>query len=74
MENIVINNSAGNAPNNRSDGLPAAHNSDGFDVSSCNDTIIRNNWVSNQDDCKFDMVHDIVEEICSCMINRRGYH
>jgi len=62
MENIVINNAAGNAPNNRSDGLPAAHNSDGFDVSSCNDTVIRNNWVSNQDDCTLDMVDKTFKE------------
>lgn len=54
MENIVLNNSAGNAPNNRSDGLAAAHNTDGFDVSSCNDTVIQNNTVLNQDDCERD--------------------
>ncbi|EMC96022.1 glycoside hydrolase family 28 protein [Baudoinia panamericana UAMH 10762] len=51
LENIVLDNSAGNAPNNRSGGLPAAHNSDGFDLSSCNNTIIQNSVVSNQDDC-----------------------
>ncbi|KAK4547939.1 hypothetical protein LTR36_010658 [Oleoguttula mirabilis] len=51
MENIVLNNTAGNAPNNRSDGLAAAHNTDGFDVSSCNNTIIRHSTVLNQDDC-----------------------
>lgn len=51
MANIVLNNTAGNAPNNISDGLAAAHNTDGFDVSSCNNTIIRDSTVLNQDDC-----------------------
>ncbi|KAK5120236.1 hypothetical protein LTR85_006442 [Meristemomyces frigidus] len=51
MSGIVLNNTAGNAPNNRSDGLAAAHNTDGFDVSSCNNTIIRDSTVLNQDDC-----------------------
>jgi len=51
MENIVLNNSAGNAPNNRSDGLAAAHNTDGFDISGCNNTILRDSTVYNQDDC-----------------------
>jgi polygalacturonase len=51
LENIVLNNTAGNAPNNRSGGLPAAHNTDGFDLSSCNNTIVRNSVVLNQDDC-----------------------
>ncbi|CAJ2511684.1 Uu.00g073090.m01.CDS01 [Anthostomella pinea] len=51
MENIVLNNTAGNAPNNRSAGLPAAHNTDGFDISSSNDTVLRGSTVVNQDDC-----------------------
>ncbi|KAK3669431.1 hypothetical protein LTR78_010691 [Recurvomyces mirabilis] len=51
IENIVLNNTAGNAPNSRSGGLAAAHNTDGFDVSTCNNTIIRNSKVLNQDDC-----------------------
>ncbi|KAK3075334.1 hypothetical protein LTR53_001403 [Teratosphaeriaceae sp. CCFEE 6253] len=51
MENIVLNNTAGNAPNARSGGLPAAHNTDGFDLSSCNNTIVRDCTVLNQDDC-----------------------
>ena len=51
MENIVLNNTAGNAPNSKSGGLPAAHNTDGFDVSSCNETVIRDSTVLNQDDC-----------------------
>lgn len=51
MENIILNNTAGNAPNNRSGGLPAAHNTDGFDISSTNGMILRDSTVLNQDDC-----------------------
>lgn len=51
MENILLNNTAGNAPNNRSDGLAAAHNTDGFDISSTNGMILRDSTVLNQDDC-----------------------
>ncbi|KAL1606118.1 hypothetical protein SLS59_003243 [Nothophoma quercina] len=48
---ITLNNSAGYAPNNRSNGLPASHNSDGFDLASTNDTKVRDSVVINQDDC-----------------------
>ncbi|KZM22972.1 polygalacturonase [Ascochyta rabiei] len=48
---ITLNNSAGYAPNARSNGLPASHNSDGFDISSTNDTKVRDSVVINQDDC-----------------------
>lgn len=48
---ITLNNSAGDAPNNRSNGLAASHNSDGFDISSCNNLTLRDSWVRNQDDC-----------------------
>lgn len=51
MENIVLNNSAGNAPNARSSGLPAAHNTDGFDISTTNGMVLKNSIVLNQDDC-----------------------
>ncbi|TKA30620.1 hypothetical protein B0A50_02340, partial [Salinomyces thailandicus] len=51
MENIFLNQTAGAAPNNRSDGLAAAHNTDGFDISSCNNTVVKNSTVLNQDDC-----------------------
>lgn len=51
MHNMFLDNSAGDAPNARSNGLPAAHNSDGFDVSTTNDTLIYSNVVYNQDDC-----------------------
>jgi len=48
---LTLDNSAGNAPNAASGGLPAAHNSDGFDVSSSNNMIITSTTVINQDDC-----------------------
>jgi polygalacturonase len=51
VHHITLNNSAGYAPNNRSNGLPASHNSDGFDLGSSNDTKIRDSVVINQDDC-----------------------
>jgi polygalacturonase len=51
VHHITLNNSAGYAPNNRSNGLPAAHNSDGFGLSSTNDTKVRDSVVINQDDC-----------------------
>ncbi|KAH6612072.1 glycoside hydrolase [Boeremia exigua] len=51
IHHITLNNSAGYAPNNRSSGLAAAHNSDGFDLSSTNNTVVRDSIVINQDDC-----------------------
>jgi polygalacturonase len=51
MRNLLLDNSAGDAPNAISGGLPAAHNSDGFDISTTNDSIIYDNTVYNQDDC-----------------------
>lgn len=51
IRNLHLDNSAGNAPNNLSDGLPAAHNTDGFDVSSCTNLQITDTIVDNQDDC-----------------------
>ncbi|OAL04377.1 polygalacturonase precursor [Phaeosphaeriaceae sp. SRC1lsM3a] len=48
---ITLNNSAGYAPNDRSNGLAAAHNSDGFDLATTNDTKVRDSTVINQDDC-----------------------
>ena len=51
MRGMLLDNRAGDAPNFRSGGLPAAHNSDGFDVSTTNDSVIYNNIVYNQDDC-----------------------
>ena len=48
---LTLDNSAGNAPNSASDGLPAAHNTDGFDVSGSTNILITNTTVFNQDDC-----------------------
>jgi len=50
MSNLVIDNSQGDLPNKQSKGLPAGHNTDGFDVSASNLTI-ENCSVHNQDDC-----------------------
>lgn len=51
LSNIRLDNSAGNAANSASDGDPAAHNSDGFDISSTDNLILENSYVTNQDDC-----------------------
>lgn len=51
LENILLNNTAGEAPNNRSSGLAAAHNTDGFDISSTNGLTLKDSTVLNQDDC-----------------------
>ncbi|EMD36930.1 glycoside hydrolase family 28 protein [Gelatoporia subvermispora B] len=50
MSNLTVDNSAGNAPNSKSDGQPAGHNTDGFDVSTT-DLVIEDSTVINQDDC-----------------------
>lgn len=51
MQNINLDNTDGNAPNAMSSGLPAAHNSDGFDLSGTNNSFILSSVVNNQDDC-----------------------
>jgi polygalacturonase len=51
ISGLVLDNSAGDAPNNISDGLQAAHNTDGFDVSSSTNVLIEKTWIHNQDDC-----------------------
>jgi polygalacturonase len=51
FQDLVLNNTAGNAPNSISNGLPAAHNSDGFDVSTSSNIVIQRSVVYNQDDC-----------------------
>ncbi|PMD67042.1 glycoside hydrolase family 28 protein [Hyaloscypha bicolor E] len=51
MQNLFLDNSAGDAPNARSKGLPAAHNSDGFDLGSSSNFVITDSIVYNQDDC-----------------------
>ncbi|KAF7339121.1 Glycoside hydrolase family 31 protein [Mycena venus] len=51
ISGITIDNSLGDLPNNRSNGLPAGHNTDGFGISNANNVIIQNSSVHNQDDC-----------------------
>lgn len=51
IQNIILNNSLGDAPNNRSNGLSAAHNTDAFDVGNSVNLLIENCKVWNQDDC-----------------------
>lgn len=51
LNNIKLDNSAGNAANSASGGDPAGHNTDGFDISSTDNLILENSSVSNQDDC-----------------------
>lgn len=51
ITNIQINNTAGNAPNAISGGLAAAHNTDGFDISTTSNMILSSSTVNNQDDC-----------------------
>jgi polygalacturonase len=48
---LTLDNSAGDAANAASSGLPAAHNSDGFDISSTTNMVLSNTIVKNQDDC-----------------------
>ena len=48
---LVLNNTAGYAPNAASGGKPAAHNSDGFDISSSDYITLEDINVYNQDDC-----------------------
>ncbi|KAJ7927792.1 glycoside hydrolase [Mycena leptocephala] len=51
ISGITIDNSLGDLPNSRSNGLPAGHNTDGFGISNANNVIIQNSSVHNQDDC-----------------------
>ncbi|CAK5282056.1 unnamed protein product [Mycena citricolor] len=50
VRSINIDNSAGDVANSQSNGKPAGHNTDGFDVSG-NNVRIENSQVHNQDDC-----------------------
>ncbi|GAB1528444.1 hypothetical protein RhiTH_011638 [Rhizoctonia solani] len=50
VSKITIDNSAGNSANSLSGGKPAAHNTDGFDVST-SDVTIQDSIITNQDDC-----------------------
>ncbi|RKL32530.1 Polygalacturonase [Fusarium proliferatum] len=51
ISGLILDNRAGDKPNAKSGGLPAAHNSDGFDISSSDHVTLDNNHVYNQDDC-----------------------
>lgn len=48
---LTLNNTAGDQSNDSSDGDPAAHNSDGFDIKSSTNLLLQNTNVYNQDDC-----------------------
>ncbi|KAI0062528.1 endo-polygalacturonase PG2 [Artomyces pyxidatus] len=50
LAHLTVDNSLGDLPNAHSSGLPAGHNTDGFDVSA-NNLTIRDSVVMNQDDC-----------------------
>ncbi|KAJ3492759.1 hypothetical protein NLJ89_g11168 [Agrocybe chaxingu] len=47
MTNLTVDNAQGDVPNNQSNGLPAGHNTDGFDCSTTN-LVIENSYVHNQ--------------------------
>jgi polygalacturonase len=51
LENIVLNNTAGNKPNSESGKKSAGHNTDGFGFGSSDNVVLRNSKVWNQDDC-----------------------
>ncbi|QSZ31744.1 hypothetical protein DSL72_001312 [Monilinia vaccinii-corymbosi] len=51
VSGLNLDNSAGDAPNSRSKGKEAAHNTDGIDITSSDHVTIRNCTVRNQDDC-----------------------
>jgi polygalacturonase len=51
MENIVLDNRAGDKPNSESGKKSAGHNTDGFGFQSSDNIVLRNSKVWNQDDC-----------------------
>lgn len=51
MKSLTLDNSAGDAANSLSDGDPAAHNTDGFDISGSDTVTLQDITVYNQDDC-----------------------
>lgn len=51
VSGLNLDNSAGDAANSKSGGKPAAHNSDGFDISSSDHVTLDSIKVHNQDDC-----------------------
>lgn len=50
-QNILLNNTAGDAPNSASGSKAAAHNSDGFDIGASDYVTLSDIQVYNQDDC-----------------------
>lgn len=51
ISGLTLDNSAGDEPNDASGDKAAAHNSDGFDISSSDYVTLENISVINQDDC-----------------------
>ncbi|CAG8955002.1 hypothetical protein HYFRA_00008691 [Hymenoscyphus fraxineus] len=51
LRDLTLDNRNGDAPNERSEGKPAAHNSDGFGVMTSSNIVIRDSRIYNQDDC-----------------------
>ncbi|KAK7745865.1 hypothetical protein SLS53_002583 [Cytospora paraplurivora] len=51
VRGLLLNNTAGDAPNARSGAKAAAHNSDGFDIKSSDYVTLSATSVYNQDDC-----------------------
>lgn len=51
IQNIIVNNSLGDAPNDISNGLSAGHNTDAFNVGNCVNLLLQDCQVWNQDDC-----------------------
>lgn len=51
LKDMLLDNRAGEAPNNRSGTKAAAHNSDAFGVKTSSNILIQNSKVYNQDDC-----------------------
>ncbi|KAF7858504.1 hypothetical protein EAF04_009104 [Stromatinia cepivora] len=51
VSGLTLDNSAGDAPNSASGSKAAAHNSDGFDISSSDSVTLKDIVVKNQDDC-----------------------
>jgi polygalacturonase len=51
VSGLTLDNSAGDEPNSLSGDDPAAHNSDGFDISGSDTVTLQNIKVYNQDDC-----------------------
>lgn len=51
IQNMTLDMRDGDAPNAISAPLPAAHNTDGFGISSSKNIVLKDSYVHNQDDC-----------------------